>query len=75
MAADFIGVRLDSVSFAGAQTDPLAALLFCSPPTVDLSVINGRVVVQDRELVGLDLESTVARHNQLAMELLGRVQP
>ena len=75
MAADFIGVRLDSVSFAGAQTDPLAALLFCSPPTVDLSVINGRVVVQDRELVGLDLESTVARHNQLAMELLERVQP
>jgi cytosine/adenosine deaminase-related metal-dependent hydrolase len=74
MAADFIGVRLDSVALAGAQADPLAALLFCTPPTVDLSVINGRIVIRDGELQGLDLESTVARHNQLALELLERVQ-
>ncbi|HFD39234.1 MAG TPA: 8-oxoguanine deaminase, partial [Anaerolineae bacterium] len=49
-AADFIGVRLDTVSLAGAQADPLAALLFCTPPTVDLSVINGRIVVEDGAL-------------------------
>jgi 8-oxoguanine deaminase len=73
MAADFIGVRLDSVAFAGAQADPLAALLFCAPPTVDLSVINGQVVVRDGELVGLDLPAMIARHNELAQELLERV--
>jgi 8-oxoguanine deaminase len=73
MAADFIGVRLDRLAFAGAQADPLAALVFCSPPTVDLSVIDGKTVVKGRELRGLDLPATIARHNELAHDLLLRV--
>jgi 8-oxoguanine deaminase len=70
MAADLIGVRMDRLAFAGAQADPLAALLFCTPPTVDLSIINGRVIVKDGQLLGLELSETVARHNRLAQELL-----
>jgi cytosine/adenosine deaminase-related metal-dependent hydrolase len=70
MAADFVGVRLDRLAFAGAQADPLAALLFCTPPTVDLSVINSRIVVQGGRLPGLDLPATIAHHNELAKELL-----
>lgn len=73
MAADFIGVRLDRLAFAGAQADPLAALVFCAPPTVDLSVINGRVVVQDGCLLGIDLPAIVSRHNEIARRLLERV--
>ncbi|MEJ2735591.1 MAG: amidohydrolase family protein, partial [Anaerolineae bacterium] len=71
MAADLIGVRMDRLAFAGAQADPLAALLFCTPPTVDLSVINGRVIVKDGQLLGLELSETMARHNRLAQELRG----
>src|SRR5579884_3915302 len=49
MAADFIGYRLDTLELAGgAPHDPLASLVFCHPPRVDLSVINGRVRVQDQ---------------------------
>lgn len=70
MAADFIGIGLDRLAFAGAQADPLAALLFCTPPTVDTSVINGQVVVRNGEVLGLDLPATIARHNELAQELL-----
>lgn len=71
MAADLIGVRLDSVAFAGgAIHDPLAALLFCAPPTVDLSVVNGRVRVRGGQLVGVDLPALVARHNQVAQALV-----
>lgn len=70
MAADLIGIRLDQLPFAGAQADPLAALLFCAPPTVDLSVINGHVMVQDGQLLTLDLAATVARHNELAREMV-----
>jgi cytosine/adenosine deaminase-related metal-dependent hydrolase len=73
MAADFIGVNLRHLAFAGAQADPLAALLFCAPPTVDLSIIDGRVVVEKGELLGLDLESTITRHNDLARNLLSEV--
>jgi cytosine/adenosine deaminase-related metal-dependent hydrolase len=70
MAADFIGVRLDQLSLAGAQADPLAALLFCTPPSVDLSVIDGRIVVRDGQLPDFDLPALISHHNALARELL-----
>jgi 8-oxoguanine deaminase len=74
MAADFIAIKLERLAFAGAQADPLAALLFCSPPSVDMSVVNGRVAVRDGELLGLDLPATMTRHNELAKELLEKAR-
>jgi cytosine/adenosine deaminase-related metal-dependent hydrolase len=73
MAADFIGYRLDTLAFAGgAVHDPLAALVFCQPPTVDLSVIDGRVRVQDGQLLDVDLPLLIERHNALARALVNR---
>ncbi len=67
MAADFIGFKTDRLEMAGgAVHDPVASLLLCATKGVDLSVINGRPVVRGGELVGLDLEQVVARHNELA---------
>ena len=67
MAADFIGIKTDRLAMAGgAVHDPAAALLLCTAKGVDLSVINGRVVVRNGELIGLDLERVIARHNELA---------
>lgn len=72
-AADFIGFRTDRLEFAGgAVHDPAAALLLCTAKGADLSVINGRVVVQGRELVGVDLPALVAEHNRLAAEMAAR---
>jgi len=71
MAADFIGYRLDTLELAGgAPHDPLASLIFCHPPQVDLSVINGRVRVQDRILLDVDLPPLIARHNAIARALV-----
>jgi 8-oxoguanine deaminase len=71
MAADFIGYRLDTLGFAGgAVHDPLAALVFCYPPSVDLSVINGRVRVQDGHLLGVDLPPLIERHNAIARAMV-----
>ncbi len=71
MAADFIGYRVDTLPLAGAAVhDPLAALLFCQPPTVDLSVINGRVRVQDGRLVDVDLSPLIAQHNAIARAMV-----
>jgi 8-oxoguanine deaminase len=70
MAADFIGYRLQRLDFAGALHDPLAALVFCTPPVVDLSVINGRVRVRDGQILGLDLPALVRRHDALSQALL-----
>jgi cytosine/adenosine deaminase-related metal-dependent hydrolase len=71
-AADFIGVDTRRREFAGAQSDPVAALVFCVVPTVDLSVINGRVRVRDGELLGFDWATAVREHNRQAGELLRR---
>lgn len=70
MAADFIGYRIDTLPLAGALNDPVAALLFCQPGTVDLSVINGRVVVQDGHLLTQDVHLLVEQHNRQALRLI-----
>lgn len=71
MAADFIGYRLDTLALAGgAPHDPLASLVFCQPPPVDLSVINGRVRVQEQILLDIDLPTLIERHNAIARALV-----
>lgn len=70
MAADFIGYRLERLDFTGALHDPLAALVFCTPPKVDLSVINGQVRVKDGEIVGLDMPGLIKRHNEISRKML-----
>jgi cytosine/adenosine deaminase-related metal-dependent hydrolase len=72
-AADFIGLRLDRLAYAGALHDPLAALVFCAPQRVDLSVINGRVVVEDGHLLTIDLGSVIEWHNRISRELVEAV--
>jgi cytosine/adenosine deaminase-related metal-dependent hydrolase len=70
MAADFIAIRLDRVAYAGALHDPLAAVVFCAPQTVDLAVVNGRVVVEEGRLTTIELETVLERHNRISRELL-----
>jgi len=70
MSADLIAFDLNQLAFAGAQHDPMAALLFCAPQTVDLSVINGRIVVEDGELRTVDLPPIIERHNQISKRII-----
>lgn len=70
-AADFVGIKLNRLPFAGAAChDPAGALLMCTPPNVDLSVINGRIVVADGVIPGLDIDRLVARQNEIALEMV-----
>jgi len=71
-AADFIAIDLNRLEYAGALHDPLAALIFCAPVNVDLSVINGRIVVDGGHLVGFDLGGIVARHNRISRQMVER---
>jgi len=69
-AADLIGLRLDRLDYAGALHDPLAATVFCAPQRVDLSVINGRVIVEEGHLTTLDISPVIERHNRIAKALV-----
>jgi 8-oxoguanine deaminase len=71
MAADFAGVRLDSLALAGgAVHDPLAAIVLCRPPNVDFTIVNGVPLVEHGAFTALDVERVVATHNELARALV-----
>lgn len=69
-AADFVAYRMDTLAMAGAWHDPVAALVFCTPPNVEYSVINGRVVVRGGHLTTVDLMPLIERHNRLSLALV-----
>jgi 8-oxoguanine deaminase len=74
-AADFIGVDLDRLEYAGAAChDPAGSLILCTPPTVDLSVVNGHIVVEEGQIPNFDLEWAIARQNELALEMVRRAE-
>ncbi|TWG79702.1 cytosine/adenosine deaminase-related metal-dependent hydrolase [Cupriavidus gilardii J11] len=69
MSADFVAFDMSAVGFAGAGHDPVAALVFCTPANVSASVINGRVVVREGQLLTADLPAVLTRHRDLARQL------
>ena len=72
MAADFAAFDLRTIGYAGAHHDPVAALLFCTPTTVNWSAINGRIVVRDGHLATLDLPVLLEKHRAFARALATR---
>lgn len=68
--ADFFAIDLNRLDFAGALHDPLAAVLFCNPVGVDYTVVGGKFVVRERQLVTLDLPHLIERHNRAANRLV-----
>ncbi len=71
-AADFVAFRVDDLNHAGSLSDAVAALVTCAPARAWLSVINGRIVVEDGHLLGVDVEPLVGRHNQISRAMLER---
>jgi len=70
MASDLVAFRVDGLEQAGAQSDPVGALLTCSATRVWLSIINGRIVVENGQLIGVDLPALVAHHNAISRNLM-----
>jgi cytosine/adenosine deaminase-related metal-dependent hydrolase len=69
-AADVVAFDLHQLSYAGATHNPLDALVFCAPQTVSLSLIDGKIVVEDGELRTLDLGPHIERHNAISRRLI-----
>ena len=68
--ADFIAIDLKRIDYAGALSDPVAAILFCNPVTVNYNVVGGRFIVKNGELQSLDLPIHTEEHNKAARRLL-----
>ena len=70
--ADFFAINLNRLDYAGALHDPVAAVVFCHPVRADFTVIGGRFVVREGQLVPVDEMKLVERHNRAAKRLLER---
>jgi cytosine/adenosine deaminase-related metal-dependent hydrolase len=68
--ADFFTISLDKLTYAGGQHDPVAAVVFCSPQKVDTTVVAGKIIVKDGQLVTIDLPLLIERHNRASRRLL-----
>jgi len=71
--ADFFSLDLHTVGYAGALHDPVAAVLFCAPQPAVNTVINGKLVVRDGEIITMDMGPVVETHNRWARELAGQI--
>jgi 8-oxoguanine deaminase len=72
--ADFCAIHLNRLSYAGALNDPVAAVVFCTPTNVDYTVVGGKFVVKEGELVTINLSDLVEKHNRAATRLVTGVQ-
>ena len=70
MSADFIAFNLDTPALVGSHHDVVAALIFCQPPAVDYSFINGKKVIDQGRLTTVELEKLVETSNRIAADLV-----
>ena len=74
-AADLILIDQRRLSYAGSGDDPLAALVFSPwPEPVDTVMVNGRIVVEGGQLVGVDVRALVERADRIAAGLRSRAE-
>jgi hypothetical protein len=66
-----VAIDLNRLDYAGGLHDPVAALVFCSPATVNLNYVHGRPVVREGRLVTVDLPTVIEAHNRAARRLVG----
>nr|WP_315205828.1 8-oxoguanine deaminase [uncultured Albidiferax sp.] len=72
MCADLALFDQRTLPFAGgAVHDPVGSLLLCASAQAAYTVVNGRVVVRQGQLVTVELGPLVERHNRLARTLAG----
>jgi len=71
-AADLITFDMGGIEYAGAQSDPLAAIVHCGAEHVDTAMVNGEIRVSDGRLVDESLCRLIPRHNEISLDLINR---
>jgi cytosine/adenosine deaminase-related metal-dependent hydrolase len=68
--ADFFAINLNQLDLAGALHDPVAAIVFCQPARVDYTVVGGRFIVKEGQLVTVEECRLIEKHNKAARKLV-----
>jgi 8-oxoguanine deaminase len=67
--ADFFSIDLHTVDYAGALSDPVAAIVFCAPQKARYTVVNGRIIIDNARVATVDMGPMIEEHNRWSMEL------
>jgi 8-oxoguanine deaminase len=68
--ADFFAVNLNRLDYAGSLHDPVSAMVFCQPVRVDYTVVGGKFVVKQGQLITIDEKKLVEKHNLASKRLV-----
>ncbi len=69
--ADIAVFDVDDISYAGSQSDPLASLVFCGDSHIaKYTIVNGKIVVENGHVVGIDEHELTHHANEVAARLL-----
>lgn len=72
MRGDVALVGLDGLSFAGAEADPVAAILLCAPRRVRHLLVDGRPIVREGHLVSADEDVIADEARRVGRRLAGK---
>ena len=67
--ADFFAINLNKLGFAGMH-DPVSSIVFGQPVNADYTVVGGKFIVKEGQLVTMDERKLVEKHNKAAKRLL-----
>jgi 8-oxoguanine deaminase len=67
--ADFFAINLNQLGYAGMH-DPVSAVVFGQPVRTDYTVVEGKFIVKEGQLVTVDEGKLVEKHNKAAKRLL-----
>ena len=70
-AADFAIYDLNKIAMSGAWSDPLAALILCTPLETAYTICNGEIISQNGHLNNFDLNLFLEKHKAASKRLLG----
>jgi hypothetical protein len=68
--ADFFTLDVNVIAYAGGLSDPVAAVVFCAPTRARHTVVGGRLIADQGEIVTLDMAPVIRAHNRNAARLV-----
>ena len=70
-AADMFLINTKRLGFAGGLSDSVSALVTCGDSQiVDITIVNGKIVVRDGRLVTIDEEKVVEKANKISQKMI-----
>ena len=70
--ADIAIYPMDDIGFVGAKIDPVSSLLFTQTRNTIYTIVNGKVVVDNGHLCGMDENFIVKNANRIAIDLYNK---